>query len=283
MPLNLVHGPPNSGKRGIVRARLVAELGRDPVLVVPTLDDEFSFERELCRGGAVLGGVAMTFGALFSQIATDGGSPPAFRLSEAQRLRDGRRGRLRRRAPRAAAALGLPTRLRPRPGEAARRAAGGRRRARRGRGQRRDARGLRLPQRHRRALHRLRRRPRPPRQARQPRHRPPRDRRPRRGPRALARPAGLPLRLRRPDPEPVRAAGGAVGPSRGHRRPRLRAGQQRAGGAGGAAGGAARADRCRRRGDDRRRPRQHRERDAVRAGRALRQGWAPSRSPRTGA
>jgi len=87
VPLNLVHGPPNSGKRGIVRARLVAELGRDPVLVVPTLDDEFSFERELCRGGAVLGGVAMTFGALFSQIATDGGSPPAFRLSEAQRLR----------------------------------------------------------------------------------------------------------------------------------------------------------------------------------------------------
>jgi RecB family exonuclease len=87
VPLNLIHGPPNSGKRGLVRARLLDALERDPVLVVPTLDDVFSFERELCRGGAALGSETMTFTALFGRIATDAGAPPARVLSPAQRLR----------------------------------------------------------------------------------------------------------------------------------------------------------------------------------------------------
>jgi RecB family exonuclease len=87
VPLKLIHGPPNSGKRGLVRRGFAAALERDPVLVVPTVDDVFSFERELCRDGAVLGGSAMTFGALFRTIATAAGAPPGSELTPAQRLR----------------------------------------------------------------------------------------------------------------------------------------------------------------------------------------------------
>ncbi len=100
MPLKLIHGPPNSGRAGLIRRRFVAALERDPVLVVPTVDDVFAFERELCQAGAALGGAAMTFGALFRTVATAGGVPPGAELSPAQRLRaisvavDARRGRL---------------------------------------------------------------------------------------------------------------------------------------------------------------------------------------------
>jgi RecB family exonuclease len=87
MPLNLIHGPPNSGRAGVIRSRFAAALDRDPVLVVPTVDDVYRFERELCEGGAVLGGSAMTFGALFRTIATAAGVPPAAELSRAQRRR----------------------------------------------------------------------------------------------------------------------------------------------------------------------------------------------------
>ena len=87
MPLKLIHGPPNSGRAGVVRRAFTADLERDPVLVVPTVDDVFAFERELCASGAVLGGAAMTFGALFRTVATAAGSPPGAELSPAQRLR----------------------------------------------------------------------------------------------------------------------------------------------------------------------------------------------------
>ncbi|HSK49418.1 MAG TPA: PD-(D/E)XK nuclease family protein [Solirubrobacterales bacterium] len=87
MPLKLIHGPPNSGRAGLVRRRFAAALDRDPVLVVPTVDDVFSFERELCEGGAVLGGTTMTFGALFRTIATAAGAPPGAELTATQRLR----------------------------------------------------------------------------------------------------------------------------------------------------------------------------------------------------
>ncbi|HXQ89764.1 MAG TPA: hypothetical protein VN733_09005, partial [Solirubrobacterales bacterium] len=76
MPLKLIHGPPNSGRAGLVRREFAAAHGRDPVLVVPTVDDVFWFERELCGEGALLGGAAMTFGALFRTVATAAGSPP---------------------------------------------------------------------------------------------------------------------------------------------------------------------------------------------------------------
>ncbi len=109
MPLKLIHGPPNSGRAGLIRGGFVGALERDPVLIVPTVDDVFAFERELCRAGAALGGTAMTFGALFHTVATAGGAPPGAELSPAQRLRAievavgarlGRLGPLRRSASR---------------------------------------------------------------------------------------------------------------------------------------------------------------------------------------
>jgi RecB family exonuclease len=87
MPLNLIHGPPNSGRAGLIRRRFAAALERDPVLVVPTVDDVFAFERELCGEGAALGGAAMTFAALFRTVAVAAGVPPGAMLSPAQRLR----------------------------------------------------------------------------------------------------------------------------------------------------------------------------------------------------
>jgi RecB family exonuclease len=116
VPLKLIYGPPNSGRAGVVRRDFLAALERDPILVVPTVDDVFAFERELAGEGAILGGAAMTFGALFRTVATAAGAPPGRELSPAQRLRavavaiDSRRqrlGPLRRAAgrPRFAAAL----------------------------------------------------------------------------------------------------------------------------------------------------------------------------------
>jgi RecB family exonuclease len=87
MPLSLIHGPPNSGRAGLVRRRLVAALKDDPILVVPTLDDVYAFERELCADGAALGATVTTFGGLFRTVAEAGGAPAARELTAAQRLR----------------------------------------------------------------------------------------------------------------------------------------------------------------------------------------------------
>jgi ATP-dependent helicase/DNAse subunit B len=84
--LKLIHGPPNSGRAGRIRRGLITVLDRDPVLVVPTLDDVYAFERELCAGGAVLGADVMTFGGLFRAVATAAGAPPGAVLTPAQRL-----------------------------------------------------------------------------------------------------------------------------------------------------------------------------------------------------
>jgi ATP-dependent helicase/DNAse subunit B len=86
MPLKLIHGPPNSGRAGLVRRALIDALERDPVLVVPTVDDVYSFERELCEEGAILGASVMTFGGLFNAVATAAGAPPGAELTPAQRL-----------------------------------------------------------------------------------------------------------------------------------------------------------------------------------------------------
>ena len=78
MGLSIVQGPPNAGRAGVVRRRFTAALGRDPLLVVPTLDDVFNFERELApAGGALLGGTVTTFAGLFREVAAaTGASPP---------------------------------------------------------------------------------------------------------------------------------------------------------------------------------------------------------------
>jgi ATP-dependent helicase/DNAse subunit B len=86
MSLKLIQGPPNSGRAGRIRRGLTGVLDRDPILVVPTLDDVYAFERELCAGGAVLGADVMTFGGLFRTVATAGGAPPGAVLTPAQRL-----------------------------------------------------------------------------------------------------------------------------------------------------------------------------------------------------
>jgi ATP-dependent helicase/nuclease subunit B len=87
VPLKLIHGPPNSGRAGVVRRSFTDSLQRDPILVVPTVDDVFAFERELCADGGLLGGSAMTFGGLFRTVLTAAGAPPGAELSPAQRLR----------------------------------------------------------------------------------------------------------------------------------------------------------------------------------------------------
>jgi ATP-dependent helicase/nuclease subunit B len=87
VPLKLVHGPPNSGRRGEVLRRFGGVLDQDPLIVVPTEDDVFDFERELCGGEAQLGGAVMTIRGLELTVLTAAGAPPGARLSPAQRLR----------------------------------------------------------------------------------------------------------------------------------------------------------------------------------------------------
>jgi ATP-dependent helicase/DNAse subunit B len=87
MPLKLIHGPPNSGRAGLIRRGFKAVLDDSPVLAVPNLDDAFRFQSELCENGAVLGGTVTTFEGLFGMVATAAGDPPAPPLTSAQRQR----------------------------------------------------------------------------------------------------------------------------------------------------------------------------------------------------
>jgi ATP-dependent helicase/DNAse subunit B len=86
MSLKLIQGPPNSGRAGRIRRALLDALERDPVLVVPTLDDVYAFERELCAAGAVLGASVMRFDGLFAAVTSAAGAPPGATLTPAQRL-----------------------------------------------------------------------------------------------------------------------------------------------------------------------------------------------------
>jgi ATP-dependent helicase/DNAse subunit B len=86
MSLKLIQGPPNSGRADRIQALFREALDRNPVLVLPTLDDVFRFERGLCGSGAVLGGTAMTFGDLFREVARCTGVPPDGELTPTQRL-----------------------------------------------------------------------------------------------------------------------------------------------------------------------------------------------------
>ena len=74
MSLQLIVGPPNSGRAGEILTRLRAALDRDPLLVVPTGDDIARFERDLCADGhAAIGATIRTFGSLTDEIATGNG------------------------------------------------------------------------------------------------------------------------------------------------------------------------------------------------------------------
>jgi ATP-dependent helicase/DNAse subunit B len=71
MALELISGPPNSGRAGAVVARFRAALGARPMLVVPTADDVSSFERALCEeGDATRGGTITTFAGLAREVVT---------------------------------------------------------------------------------------------------------------------------------------------------------------------------------------------------------------------
>ena len=88
MSLNLIHGPPNSGRAGLIVERFLESLGHEPVLVVPTLDDVFDFERELCRrSDAVLGGSVLVFEGLFGEVARAAGEALPEPLTQSQRMR----------------------------------------------------------------------------------------------------------------------------------------------------------------------------------------------------
>ena len=87
MGLELIVGPPNSGRAVEIRERIERQLDREPVLVVPTADDATRFERDLCgRSGATLGVAIRTFASLFEDAARAAALdlPPA--LSAPQRL-----------------------------------------------------------------------------------------------------------------------------------------------------------------------------------------------------
>jgi ATP-dependent helicase/nuclease subunit B len=88
MPLNLIAGPPNSGRTGVVLDRFRATAGRDPVLVVPTVDDVERFEEELTAADeAVVGASVGTFKELFREVARSTDAPPGPALSRIQRRR----------------------------------------------------------------------------------------------------------------------------------------------------------------------------------------------------
>jgi ATP-dependent helicase/DNAse subunit B len=85
--LELIVGPPNSGRAGALLDRFDAAVEREPVLVVPTSDDVSRFERELCgRPGRLLGGTVTSFPGLFREVAAAIGSGTGTPLSRMQRV-----------------------------------------------------------------------------------------------------------------------------------------------------------------------------------------------------
>jgi ATP-dependent helicase/DNAse subunit B len=87
MAVKLIVGPPNSGRTGKTLEAFRAA-ARDPVLVVPTVDDVERFEEELTReGDVVIGGTVGTFDQLFGMVARATDAPAGPAVSRTQRLR----------------------------------------------------------------------------------------------------------------------------------------------------------------------------------------------------
>jgi ATP-dependent helicase/DNAse subunit B len=75
MALTLLAGPANAGKVALLLDRYLADLAREPVLIVPTGSDVERVERDLlARGGALLGGMIGTFDDVFERIAAGNGA-----------------------------------------------------------------------------------------------------------------------------------------------------------------------------------------------------------------
>src|SRR5207342_2815933 len=79
-------GPANAGKVALLLDRYLADIGREPVLIVPNRADIDRVERDLLgRAGALLGGRIGTFDDLFGEIVR--GAPDARPVaSDAQRV-----------------------------------------------------------------------------------------------------------------------------------------------------------------------------------------------------
>jgi ATP-dependent helicase/DNAse subunit B len=74
MALTLLAGPANAGKVALLLDRYLADLAREPVLIVPTGSDVERVERDLLtRAGALLGGRIGTFDDAFERIAAGNG------------------------------------------------------------------------------------------------------------------------------------------------------------------------------------------------------------------
>jgi ATP-dependent helicase/DNAse subunit B len=88
MGVKLIAGPPNSGRTGRTLDAFRAAAARNPVLVVPTVDDVERFEEELTSGGeVVIGATVGTFDQLFALVARATDAPAGPAVSRTQRLR----------------------------------------------------------------------------------------------------------------------------------------------------------------------------------------------------
>ncbi len=87
MPLHLIHGPPNTGRTGAVESAFAELIRREPLLVVPGVDDIFGWERRLTSGkGAMVGGQVVHFRDLCSEIIAASGAGKLDLAGELQRL-----------------------------------------------------------------------------------------------------------------------------------------------------------------------------------------------------
>ena len=85
MALTLLAGPANAGKVALLLDRYLADLPREPTLIVPNRSDVERVERDLLgRAGALLGGSIGTFDDLFERIAGGSGARRPV-IGEAQR------------------------------------------------------------------------------------------------------------------------------------------------------------------------------------------------------
>src|SRR3954453_4116576 len=88
MAMKVIVGPPNSGRTGKTLAAFRAAAARDPVLVVPTVDDVERFEDELTQDDAVvIGATVCTFDQFFGLVARATDAPAGPAISRTQRLR----------------------------------------------------------------------------------------------------------------------------------------------------------------------------------------------------